>query len=223
MLDRQMTVANIVLRHPETARVFQDRRIDFCCRGGVSLDEACAGRGLDPDAVFAEAERAIAGRSAPSGDTEVARLSTPGLIARIVDRHHGYLRETLPWLLQLSAKVARVHGEHNHRLVDLDAAVQELARHVIPHLDDEEQALFPALMSGDVDGETQEALARMFEEHLAVGALLERIRTAAEDFTVPEWGCTSYRTLFAELKALETDTLRHVHLENHVLRPRFDT
>jgi regulator of cell morphogenesis and NO signaling len=37
----------------------------------------------------------------------------------------------------------------------------------------------------------------------------------------PEWACTSYRTLLSELAALEGDVLRHVHLENHVLMPRF--
>ena len=39
----------------------------------------------------------------------------------------------------------------------------------------------------------------------------------------PEWGCSSYRVLMSELEALEGDVLRHVHLENHVLMPRFVT
>ncbi len=39
----------------------------------------------------------------------------------------------------------------------------------------------------------------------------------------PEWACNSYRALFSELQALETDVLQHVHLENHALRPRFST
>ena len=51
--------------------------------------------------------------------------------------------------------------------------------------------------------------------------ILTRICEAAEDFTVPDWACTSYRTLFRELSALEKDVFTHVHLENHVLMPRF--
>jgi regulator of cell morphogenesis and NO signaling len=46
------------------------------------------------------------------------------------------------------------------------------------------------------------------------------MRTAAEDYSVPEWACDSYRTLFRELERLEADVHRHVHLENHVLLPR---
>ncbi len=58
-------------------------------------------------------------------------------------------------------------------------------------------------------------------DHLAVGDLLARMRTLTGGFTTPEWGCNTYRVLMTELDALEADILRHVHLENHVLAPRF--
>jgi regulator of cell morphogenesis and NO signaling len=51
--------------------------------------------------------------------------------------------------------------------------------------------------------------------------MLARMRELADGFRTPEWGCNSYRVLMAELEALEGDILRHVHLENHVLMPRF--
>jgi len=51
--------------------------------------------------------------------------------------------------------------------------------------------------------------------------LLERVRAAGDDFTLPPWACNSYRALFSELAQLEGDVFTHVHLENHVLRPRF--
>jgi regulator of cell morphogenesis and NO signaling len=56
---------------------------------------------------------------------------------------------------------------------------------------------------------------------LTVGDLLARIRALTAGFTTPEWGCNTYRVLMAELDGLEADVLRHVHLENHVLAPRF--
>jgi regulator of cell morphogenesis and NO signaling len=54
-----------------------------------------------------------------------------------------------------------------------------------------------------------------------VAALLERVRSASDDFALPSWACNSYRTLFSELEQLERDLHTHVHLENHVLKPRF--
>ncbi len=221
MLDRNQTVAGLVLDHPECAPVFQRHRIDFCCRGDVSLETAAAEKGVDATALLAELERAVASRSS-GRPADPRALTTPQLVEHIVSKHHAYLREALPFLRGLAAKVASVHGEHNPRLRALDQAVQELAAALVPHLDDEEKTLFPALVAAAAGSDaTRRLLEEMVDEHLAVAKLLERIRAASEDFSVPDWGCNSYRTLFAELKTLEADVFAHVHLENHVLLPRF--
>jgi regulator of cell morphogenesis and NO signaling len=221
MIDRTATVAQIVLAHPATAPVFQRHRIDYCCRGAVPVPTASAAAGVDAEGLWAELERAAVAAPAGPGD-DVASLSTAALLARIVDRHHGYLREALPRILPLAAKVAHVHGAHEPRLVPLSAAVRDVSGMLLPHLDDEEQVLFPALLARTPDREAiARELARMLEDHLAVGAKLAELRALSGDFSTPEWGCTSYRLLMTELEALEGDVLRHVHLENHVLAPRF--
>lgn len=215
------TIAEIVLEHPECAKVFQDHRVDFCCRGAMSLDEACSTKGLDPAALCAALDRAVEARGRDGAARDFRALPLPALVQHIVDKHHGYLRDAMPWVGTMAAKVARVHGEHNPKLVELDAAYRELVAALTPHLDEEERELFPAILSGSPDRALLEReLGGMKTEHFAVGALLERIRTAAEDFSVPAWGCGTYRALFAELETMEGDVLRHVHLENHVLAPR---
>ncbi len=214
------TVAQIVAEHPAVARVFQRHRIDFCCHGDVTVEEACRDLRIDPEAVRAELATAVAPGGEPAED--VRALPTPALVARIVDRHHGYLRRALPEIQPLAAKVAAVHGEHNPKLRPLQEAFAALAEALEPHLDDEEEVLFPALTARAPDAvEIRRGLDRMVEEHVAVGEQLARIRALADGFTTPEWGCRSYRLLMTELEALEDDVLRHVHLENHVLRPRF--
>lgn len=219
-LDRSATIAQIVTEHAVAARVFQKHHIDYCCHGDVTVPEACQRRSLDPDALFAELEAAIPGGAGAEEDPRP--LSTAALIARIVDRHHGYLRRTLPYLAPLAAKVARVHGEHNPKLAPLNDAFGELSASLLPHLDEEEEVLFPALMARSPDPQlVQRETARMHEDHLAVGDLLARIHDLSDGFTTPEWGCGSYRVLMSELEAVEADVLRHVHLENHVLVPRF--
>jgi regulator of cell morphogenesis and NO signaling len=220
MLDRQQTVANIVLDHSECAAVFQRHRIDFCCSGAQPVERAAREKGVDVDALMSELDRAVRERSgAPAKDPR--ELSTARLVAHIVSTHHEYLRSALPFLVGLAAKVGRVHGEHNPKLRELSLAVDELSKALIAHLDEEETTLFPALMAGASATVAAPALASMTDEHLAVAKLLERIRAASDDFTLPDWACNSYRTLFAELTRLETDIFAHVHLENHVLAPRF--
>jgi regulator of cell morphogenesis and NO signaling len=221
MLDPRQTVADLVLDHSECAAVFQRHRIDFCCRGELSIAEAAAARGIEAARLVAELAEAIAARrGTPPGDPR--ELSTAQLIAYIVAKHHAYLRGVLPHVQALAAKVSRVHGEHVPALRDLAAAVEALVSALIPHLDEEEQVLFPALTAVQPDPATiAPQLAAMLDEHRAVAELLARIRGASDDFTPPDWACNSYRTLFSELRQLEADVFTHVHLENHVLRPRF--
>lgn len=222
MLDRTQPVAAVVLDHSECAEVFQRNRIDFCCRGNLSVEAAARERGIDVDGLVADLSRAIAERRGePQADPR--EMSTPGLVAHIVSKHHAYLRRALPFVRALAQKVGRVHGDHNPKLRDLDQAVGDLAEALIPHLDEEEEVLFPMLTAkGSDHAERTRQLDAMLVEHLAVAKILERIRAASDDFSLPDWACNSYRALFAELRQLETDTFTHVHLENHVLKPRFE-
>jgi regulator of cell morphogenesis and NO signaling len=221
MFDRNQTVASVVLEHSECAAIFQRNRIDFCCRGNLSIEAAAQERGIAVEPLLAELRRATEERQGEPQE-DLRALSTPRLIARIITKHHEYLRQAMPFIQALASKVSRVHGEHNPKLRELHAAVEALAGELIPHLETEEVELFPALTAKDADpARIAPLLAAMQAEHLGVAALLERIRAAADDFTLPDWACNSYRTLSQELKQLESDTFAHVYLENHVLQPRF--
>ncbi|HET9553450.1 MAG TPA: iron-sulfur cluster repair di-iron protein [Anaeromyxobacteraceae bacterium] len=221
-LDRSATLAQLVTEHPAAARVFQRHGMDYCCHGNVSVPEACRGGRLEPAAVFAELEEAVAAARLDAQPIDDPRtLPIDALIARIVEKHHGYTRRAVPAIEPVLAKVVAVHGPRDANLLELQAAFEELAGALLPHLDEEEEVLFPALRSPRPDPAlVRRELDAMMTDHLAVGDLLARIRTLAHGFTVPEWGCRTYRVLMQELEALEADILRHVHLENHVLVPR---
>jgi regulator of cell morphogenesis and NO signaling len=128
----------------------------------------------------------------------------------------------LPAVRALASKVARVHGGREPKLRSLQAAVEELADLLAPHLEREERVLFPLLLeAGEARPEARAELEQMAGEHRAVAVLLERIHEASDGFRVPPWGCNSYRALFSELRTVDGDIREHVHLENNVLRPRF--
>jgi regulator of cell morphogenesis and NO signaling len=219
MLDPQATVASIVLDHSECAAVLDRYRIDYCCQGKKTLAESCQAKQLPLDQVVRDLELAVSRRLPVEIDPRT--LSTRDLITRVIARHHQYLHRTLPFLRGLAAKVARVHGDREPELLSVSILVDKLADILLAHLDDEERNLFPALLSDQVPPHVAEALARMEAEHEEVGTRLKELRVIAEEFVPPAWACTSYRTLMEELAAFEADTLRHVHLENHVLLPRF--
>ena len=223
VIDASTPVAQIVAAHPACATLFRENKIDFCCHGADTLAAACAARGIDVEGLLARLRAAATSDAAPAPPI-ASDASTPELIAYVVSRHHAYLRRTLPALEPLVAKVARVHGPHQPALRDLLEELRELRAELEPHLDDEETELFPMLVSRAPDrARITRRLADAREEHGRVGRSLARIRALTDDFRVPDWACGSYRMMMTELAALEEDTLRHVHLENHVLMPRFET
>jgi regulator of cell morphogenesis and NO signaling len=219
--DPRQTVAGLVLEHSACAAVLQRHRIDFCCGGELSIAEAAEKRGVELDALLHELGRTIAERQSVE-DVSLRELPTAELVEHIVARHHDTLRKSLPFVQGLAAKVSRVHGGTNPKLRELDDAVQELSEILLAHLDEEEQELFPALTTEPLDeARIRRLLGSMTGDHTDIAVLLERIRAASDDFSLPHWACTSYRTLFSELWELEADIFIHVHLENHVLKPRF--
>lgn len=220
MVDPQTAVATLVLDHSECAPVFARHRIDYCCKGKMPLVEACRDRGLDVDRIIAELETAIARRGPGQPATDPRTLSTQDVIVKLIAPHHQYLHRTMPFMQGLARKVARVHGDRERSLQDVATLVDTFVAMMDMHLAQEESELFPALIAG-ADDVAQPMLRDMRREHEEVGEVLALLRKAAADYVAPEWACTSYRTLMKELEVMEADTLAHVHLENHVLLPRY--
>lgn len=220
LLESAQSVAELVLDHPACARVFQRHRIDFSFDGEQTIAEAAAAQDLDLRALVVELEDAVE-RSRISADHDWRALDAPALVDRLAREVHRELRKTLAYVAALSARVAASHGDRNHRLRLLDETIVRVAAELEAHMWGEETSLFPAIRDGGRDRAAIEtALLGMHDEHLFVNGLLSRLRADADDFRVPRWAGSDYRTLFSELEMLEHDVLRHVHLENHLLLPR---
>ena len=219
-VDPTRHLGELVAERPARARVFERVGIDYCCHGRRSLEDACQSAGLDIDTVLDQL--------AAVGETEgadVDQLPPVALIKHIVTVHHRYLDDELPLLVALAAKVRDVHGTRHGELAEVARLVLAAHDDLIPHLAKEERVLFPAiaaLVDGERDfpfGAIGNPIHMMLVEHEAVGALLGELRTITDGYVVPTDGCASYRSLYARLEELETDTFRHIHLENNVLFP----
>ena len=109
MISQSQSVASVVLDHSECAEVFARHRIDFCCRGNQSVEEAAKERDVPLDTLLSELRQAVESRKEGGQGLPVAdprSLSTPRLVAYIIARHHEYLRRALPFVKGLAAKVA---------------------------------------------------------------------------------------------------------------------
>lgn len=52
--NKTATVGSFVANDYRTATVFQKYGIDFCCKGGRSIEEVCTGKNLDETKLLAE-------------------------------------------------------------------------------------------------------------------------------------------------------------------------
>jgi regulator of cell morphogenesis and NO signaling len=221
-------IARLATRHPATIRVFQRHGIDFCCQGGRPLSAACAEKALPFAQLQDELAAAAAGPAGETRDWDEAPLAE--LIDHILDRYHQRLREDLPRLDAMAAKVLVVHGEkHPETLPALAATLGGLRAELESHMMKEEQVLFPAVrgLESAAGGGGQPAalglsgpIAMMEDEHDDAARALAELRRLTGGFQPPVGACTTFRGLYHGLAELESDTHRHIHLENNVLFPR---
>jgi regulator of cell morphogenesis and NO signaling len=216
------TVADVASTLPSSVRVFQRYGIDFCCGGKTALAAACQATGVSyaalVDAIEASAQQ-------PAADVrDWSREPLHALADHIVATYHEPLREELPRLEAMAAKVHRVHGSKEPHLARVDAIVSALSADLQVHMRKEEAVLFPAIRSVEAGGRTALPISApitvMEAEHDHAGALLTELRSITDGYVAPEWACQTFRALYHGLADLEAAMHVHVHLENNVLFPR---
>ena len=227
-LVSERTVRELASTNPDAARIFESFGIDYCCGGGRSLAQACSAAKVSVHDVV----DALAKPRAAEGDRDWQAASLAEVITHIIEKHHGYVRNEIPRLIALIAKVAKVHGQNHAELAKVETAFRALAEELTVHLLKEERMLFPyivqlesAARSGSrpgpaMFGTVQDPVSMMMMEHDSAGELLYKMRELTNGYAVPEDGCMSYKMLYQALPEFEADLHQHIHLENNILFPR---
>ena len=153
---REHRVAEIASAIPSSVRIFQRHGIDFCCGGKTSLAVACRERGVSFPEIARTIEASI--ESGTRDERDWTREPLHVLVDHIVATYHEPLREELPRLESMAAKVSRVHGSKAPYLSRVEALLMELSADLHLHMQKEERMLFPAIRaiergqpSGDAD------------------------------------------------------------------------
>lgn len=219
-------LAEIVRRDFRAGAILDRYYLDFCCGGALTLSDACRQRGIPTARVIADIEALE-----PTDPT--ARPGNPAaLIAHIVERHHTYVRQSLPLITEHLEKVVAAHGTRHPELGFIQSEFSKMADELSQHLLKEEQVLFPyvaALASAvndegplppDIFGTVQNPIRMMEIEHEEASDRIVAIRQLTDGFRPPPDACNTYRLLLRELEAFERDLRVHVDLENNVLFPK---
>ncbi len=208
------TVGEIASALAGATAVFRKHKIDFCCGGAISLDEAAQKRGLDPTVVRRDLD-ALA-RKSPNAPTESAALCD-----HIVERYHDVHRRELPELITLARRVETAHRNHSLAPKGLADALEAVLENLLDHMTKEERILFPAIRDGFA-GSLFGPIAVMRHEHDHHGEEVRAIEALARGFEAPQDACNSWRALYSGLDKFAADLAEHIHLENNVLFPRFE-
>jgi len=222
----QTQVGELVTERPSRAVVFEKYRIDYCCGGKVPLSEICEKKGISVDQLLSE----LQAHDAQSNDSEPdwASASLSDLIDNIVHKHHDYLREELPRLLQKAERVAAVHGDNHPETHEVAKIFREMKQELEEHMGKEEGVLFPWIrgleqgkgMPPFPGMKMEQPINCMIHDHDKTGNALERLHELTNHYTPPPDACNTFRVLYEGLRNIQLDTHRHVHKENSILFPR---
>lgn len=219
------TVGEIVRDRPSLSRLFEQAKVDYCCGGKKTLDEACRKQGIDPQVFLVQLEAIATANIEP--EMNVATLSLTELANHIEQTHHAYLHSELPRLERMVTKVAAVHGEKEPRLHQIKDIFLDVSQELETHVRKEEQILFPMIRQLDASaiapqfhcGNISNPIRQMELEHDEAGVALGQLRQLTDNYTPPDWACNTYRAMLSALADFEQDMHQHVHKENNVLFP----
>ena len=207
-----LSVADLVRAHPAAIRVLQRHGIDFCCGGKRPLTDACALAGVATATVLEEVAQA-----SKIVTLNWTTLAPAALCDTLVARFHAPLAAELPRLQAMAARVLLVHGHKDpDRLEALAQTLDQLVAELVPHMREEEVALFAQIRAGDWAA-AKEAIAQTELEHASVGQLLLQLRHLTDGFVPQPGACGTWRALYQGLAELEAETHEHIHVENNVL------
>ncbi|MBI5729994.1 MAG: iron-sulfur cluster repair di-iron protein [Ignavibacteriales bacterium] len=231
ILDPNTTIGEIVKNNYQTAEVFKKYRIDFCCGGKKTIEEACSTNNIS----VAELTNALSETLIKTGSNKEHNFKDwePDYLANyIVNIHHKYVAENIPLLSEFTQKIVRVHGERHPELRQISDLFADVAAELQQHMMKEERILFPYIaklqaafkskstIGPSPFGTVRNPIAMMEMEHDNAGSLLKQMREISSNYKLPDDACETYLVTYQKLDEFENDLHQHIHLENNILFPR---
>ncbi|MCH6232886.1 iron-sulfur cluster repair di-iron protein [Cognataquiflexum rubidum] len=224
----QRKVGGIVAENFRAAKVFTEYGIDFCCKGGVTLEKACEVNDVPMESILKDLENAVI---IPE-EVHFTDFGLTDLINHITTTHHRYVENSIPPLKAYLQKLVQVHGERHPELEQIKEQFFQAADALTTHMKKEELILFPYVkameeaksshfsLSKPHFGAIENPINMMQDEHETEGERFRLISELSDGYRTPSDGCQTYKVAFAMLQEFEEDLHKHIHLENNILFPK---
>lgn len=225
--EESETIGQMAAKDFRKAEVFRKFGLDFCCGGKKTLEKACERKGISAEEVKKELDKLDSENNVDPKEYNSWELDF--LADYIVTKHHKYINDSHPLILEYCQKVSRVHGALHPEVIEITRYYIAVAEELHSHMIKEEEILFPFIkdivqaykigkpIMRPHFGSIQNPINMMESEHLSAGSNMDQIKLLSNNFTPPENACNSFRVLYAKLKEYELDLHHHIHLENNIL------
>ena len=231
-INSSSTVSEIVSAHYRTADVFRKHGIDFCCGGKLPLKMACELKELDIEELELELEDSIRTVSIPAS-LKFDQWDIDFLTDYLINIHHAFLKAALPAAEEYLDRFVEGHKKKFPHLVELQKVFHEMTKDMMPHLQQEEEIIFPYIRQISHAYHNKESYASLFvrtlkkpvenvmmHEHEMMNKTLSRIRKLTDYYALPPGACVNHKVTFQKLQEIDNDLVQHMHLENNILFPR---
>lgn len=226
---KNKTIGQIVAEDYRAAKVFENYKIDFCCKGDRSLASAAKEQNLDVEELIVEIEKS---NSSPTqAQSEYDSWPLDLLADYIVKTHHKYAEEQIQVLKPYLEKLCEVHGAEHSELFEIKEIFGKVSGEMAAHMKKEEIILFPFIKKVVNAEETgiklevpssriENPVNMMIHDHSNQGEAFHQIAKLSDNYTPPADACHTYKLTLTLLSELEEDLHKHIHLENNILFPK---
>ena len=136
-ITADISVADIIADNYRTADVFRKYRIDFCCGGKMSLNEACRLKGLPESDILEELNHF-------SGSYQkVEQWPVDFMIDYLINIHHNYFKNNIPVVHDYINRFILNHNKKFPEIRQLPILAQQLCDKLTDLVNYESDSLFP--------------------------------------------------------------------------------
>jgi regulator of cell morphogenesis and NO signaling len=225
IISKGDTVASIVTRNLQSAAVFNSYEIDFCCRGGRTLEDAC----IEGNVSLGEILDVLWGldtKNNPVPDFGIMRID---MLAEYIKRiHHSYTERKLIFIKNNLDRLVRDHQSSNPELPQIQKVFEDLSMDLRIHMKQEEFMIFPYIKTmikkrsirSKLFKTIQDPIIAMKDDHDNEEKGFDVLSDLTHNYSIPNRGYYAFKATYAAMKDLEEDLKIHMHLENNILFPK---
>lgn len=226
---KKLTVAEVVSQNMGADHIFSKYKIDFCCGGGDTLENACKNVGANLENVILEI--ALLNKKI-SKNINTNQLDIPHLVNLVKSDYHKVISDLLFEVLPYSKKVSEVHGDSskellviNQLLLDVEAVLTEtftnsiislypIINEITEHINKAQDVTLEILQA------LQKAITRNEIAQTLIADSFKEISTLSSNYKTPKHACNSYTYLYENLEQLQLEVHKYMHFEKNVLIPK---